>query len=256
MCGQADTALVKIYLNDKIIATDSVWLEPGHTKLLEHVLPTNEKGIFNLKAGDISRIVKIYDSNTESDVLNISPSNVESAHLVQDISGMKNNGFRETDTGEHSDKVLRFSSSESLNLFDQTITLMIWVKPEQYAMADLITKGDHIVIQCSGHALTFFAGGWGLGDCTAPLPANWLNNWHHIAGVCKGKLLQLYIDGKLQASTNLDFRPKLKSFGNWMIGGNEEFPNERIFKGEIDGIRIFKEALTASEIHDMMRTSK
>lgn len=256
MCGQADTALVKIYLNDKIIATDSVWLEPGHAKLLEHVLPTNEKGIFNLKAGDISRIVKIYDSNTESDVLNISPSNVESAHLVQDISGMKNNGFRETDTGEHSHKVLRFSSSESLNLFDQTITLMIWVKPEQYAMADLITKGDHIVIQCSGHALTFFAGGWGLGDCTAPLPANWLNSWHHIAGVCNGKLLQLYIDGKLLASTNLDFRPKLKSFGNWMIGGNEEFPNERIFRGEIDGIRIFKEALTASEIHDMMRTSK
>jgi alpha-1,2-mannosidase, putative len=256
LCGQADTALVKIYLDNKIIAADSVWLEPGQAKLLEHVLPTDEKGIFNLKAGNISRIVKIYDSNAESDVLNISPSDVKSEHLVFDISGMKNNGFRETGTGESCDEVLRFDPSESLNQFGKTITLMAWVKPEKYAMADLISKGDHIVIQCSGHALTFFAGGWGLGDCTAPLPANWLNNWHHVAGVCNGKLLQLYIDGKLAATTNLDFQPKLKSFGNWMAGGNEEFPNERIFKGKIDEIRIFKEALSANEIQEVMGISR
>lgn len=219
-------------------------------------MPTEEKGIFNLKAGNIATDVKIYSSNLESDVLNISHSNAEYERFVPDISGMENNGIRETRAGEPGKEVLRFNPSESLNLFDQTITLMVWVKPEQYAMADLISKGDHIVIQCNRQSITFFSGGWGLGDCTAPLPANWLNNWHHIAGVCNGKLLQLYVDGELAASTNLDFQPRLKSFGNWRIGGNEEFPNERIFKGEIDGIRIFKEALTATEINDVMRTSK
>jgi hypothetical protein len=80
------------------------------------------------------------------------------------------------------------------------------------------------------------------------LPENWLNTWHHIAGVCDGTSLRVYIDGKLAGTTNLGVPVNLSVTAKWTLGRNEEFPSERIFTGFMDQVGIFSSALPAEEI--------
>jgi hypothetical protein len=133
---------------------------------------------------------------------------------------------------------------------------MAWVFPgESQRMADILSKGDFIVFQQNRHSLTFFAGGWGNGTCTVPLPENWLNNWHHIAGVRHGELMQIYINGILAREMSTGLSENLSSVARWVLGGNEEFPDKRFFKGKIDHFRVFVEALNQEDIQSEMLRS-
>jgi hypothetical protein len=142
-------------------------------------------------------------------------------------------------------------NSQSLDNMGENITMMAWVYPkgEETGLVDMLTKGDsHVLQMMNNKTLTFFAGGWGRGDCTVNLPANWKQQWHHIAGVCKGDILSVYIDGKLSGTSKVEGAVNLSIGNKWQIGRNEEFPSERIFHGYIDGVKVFEEALSADEI--------
>ena len=254
--GRIDTAQISVSLGTKIIARDQIILEPGQQKHMEHKLTATEDGRFVLTAGDVSISVNVYESNIGSEVLHICPVSDLVTDTIPDRSGMGNNGIRkQSGTKEQKFQLpINFGPSSSLNLFKNTITVMAWVNAgQQDDLSDIVSKGDHIVIQQNNHQITFFAGGWGQGDCTVPLPADWQNNWHHVAGVCNGKLLQLYIDGQLVSSTTLDFPSNLFTYSNWTVGGNEEFPGKRLFQGKINHLKIFKEALSGEEIQREMR---
>ena len=139
---------------------------------------------------------------------------------------------------------------------DSTITVMAWVCPKAISngLTDMITKGDNHVLQLvNGRQITFFAGGWGRGDCTVDLPVDWLNHWHHIAGVCDGRSLKLYIDGVLKGTTELEEAVNLSNTNKWTIGRNEEFPMQRIFTGLIDQVKIFAVPLNAQAIRGEMK---
>jgi len=141
----------------------------------------------------------------------------------------------------------------------ETITMLLWVLPigKNDGLVDLFTKGDYHVLQVAGNKqLTFFAGGWGRGECGAPSPANWFNNWHHLAGVCDGNSLKVYIDGALKGTTRLPDRINLSVPNKWTIGRNEEFPGQRIFDGYMDHIKIFAAPLSANEIMAIMKKEK
>lgn len=133
---------------------------------------------------------------------------------------------------------------------------MTWVKAtgQSRELMDIITKGDFIVLQANGNrTLSFFAGGWGRGVCTVPLPKNWLDNWHHIAGVSDGYILKIFIDGIESGSLVINEPVSLASSAKWMIGRNEEFPDQRFFKGLIEHFKIFAEPLTGAEIISEMQ---
>jgi hypothetical protein len=113
----------------------------------------------------------------------------------------------------------------------------------------MLTKGDtHVLQMMNNKALTFFAGGWGRGDCTVNLPADWKQHWHHIAGVCNGNTLFVYIDGKLSGTSTVEGTVSLSTPNKWQIGRNEEFPSERLFHGYMDNIKVYAQPLSASEI--------
>jgi hypothetical protein len=38
----------------------------------------------------------------------------------------------------------------------------------------------------------------------------------------------------------------------WVLGGNEEFPDQRYFNGKINGFKVFTTALTDTEIAEEM----
>lgn len=72
--------------------------------------------------------------------------------------------------------------------------------------------------------------------------------WHHVAGVFDGQVATLYIDGRKIRSTTDDkqFFPR-KTDAPVRVGGNAA--NEhRTFNGKIDDVRIYKIALTRSNI--------
>ena len=96
--------------------------------------------------------------------------------------------------------------------------------------------------------LTFFAGGWGRGECITSLPENWLNNWHHIAGVSDGNSLKIFIDGTEIANQLTGTPVNLSTSAKWTVGRNEEFPEQRFFEGYIDQFKVFTEPLSQPEI--------
>jgi hypothetical protein len=72
------------------------------------------------------------------------------------------------------------------------------------------------------------------------------DEWHHLAAVYNGSVLQLYIDGKLDAS-----QPWTGGIGkndsDVLIGENAQ-QSGRFFNGLIDDVRIYNHALSESEI--------
>jgi hypothetical protein len=130
--------------------------------------------------------------------------------------------------------------------------MMLWVYPEanRRGLTDIFTNGDNHVLQVvDGRQLTFFAGGWGRGDCTVDLPSDWEGHWHLIAGVCDESGLKVYIDGVRRGSTPMEKSVHLYGGENtWMIGGNEEFPGQRLYKGKLRRPRIFQDALSDEAI--------
>ena len=141
----------------------------------------------------------------------------------------------------------------------EKITVMAWIKPlpGNDGMTDILSKGDFIALQTSNNqSLSWFAGGWGRGSCSAKVPANWLNHWHHVAGTANGKILTLVIDGVQQAKVILTTGANLSTTANWLIGRNEEFPDQRFFNGIINHFKIFVEPLSIEEIKAQMKLNQ
>jgi hypothetical protein len=211
-----------------------------------------------IRINDKKKRFKIYDTNTEALVLDLSLKNRDKS-VVHDSSGFDNHGRivkmkpRDSDPGQPvrlgKDCFIDIPGSESLENFGSSITMMAWVYPIGFGSADLLTKGDHHVFQVVGNkSLNFFAGGWGRGECSINLPSDWTKHWHHITGVCDGNSLNVYIDGVLKGVTKLDSAVDLVGSSNWNIGRNAEFPGERIFNGYMDKVKIFSAPLSHEEI--------
>jgi hypothetical protein len=125
-----------------------------------------------------------------------------------------------------------------------TMAVRVYPSENGEALMDIFSKGDHDVLQVKDNKqLSFFAGGWGRGDVTVDVPADWIGHWHSIVGVCSGNELRLYIDGKLAGMTRLTERVNLSGTNKWTLGRNEEFPGQRVFRGKLDRVQVWATAL-------------
>ncbi|MBI5387335.1 MAG: DUF4981 domain-containing protein [Verrucomicrobia bacterium] len=143
--------------------------------------------------------------------------------------------------------------SPQLNLTGP-LTLEVVIKPSPArGHSTFISKGDtQWALQVgSKNELEFFVYGTTWVTLTAPLPANWENQWHRVAGVFDGKSLQLFVDGKLLAERPFTGQPRSTAFPV-MIGNNAEHPERRV-SGVIREARIYSRALSAAELADAKR---
>jgi putative alpha-1,2-mannosidase len=262
----AHTFQVPVFLDDAPLQVESIHLNPGQQKAMVMELKVPAKGFHTIRVKDKTERIKVCDQNTEALIADISLRNMGGSN-VTDSSGFHNHGkINETETslndrkGDYirfgKDRFVELAGSTSLHVMGETITMMAWVYDAGTGreQADLLTKGDHHVLQTYGkYRVNFFAGGWGRGECSAALPEDWLNHWHHIAGVCDGTTLRLYIDGILKGTTDLEAPVNLSVPSNWNIGRNEEFPSERIFTGYMDKIKIMAAPLSAAEIESIVK---
>jgi hypothetical protein len=256
--GSAYTFKMPVTQNDTLIATDTLTIQPGKTKTLQHRFYSSAAGFQQIAVSAEKAKYKVYNKNTDALLLQLSPVKHPANNIVEDVSGFGNSGHIISQNNTTGGKLLfnenthiEVPNAASLDEMGETITVMGWVFPtgNENGLVDIITKGDSHVLQVTDQKkLTFFAGGWGRGDCTVDLPANWKNNWHHIAGVCNGKKLEVFIDGKLAGAIMLDESAGLSNTSQWFLGQNEEFPGERIFHGQLNFVKVFKTPLTGDEV--------
>jgi putative alpha-1,2-mannosidase len=252
---------IPVKMNDSVLYTDQVQLEPGKSKVVEHRFIDHITGVKYLIINEIKQLYKVFNDDAGSLLLNLSLTAKGSEQAITDQSGFENNGHTinlkngKTDTGKRillgDDRFVEVPNSASLDNMGQTITMMTWVYPvgQESGLVDMLSKGDtHVLQMTDNKTLTFFAGGWGRGDCTVKLPADWKRHWHHIAGVCNGNLLSVYIDGKLSGTSTVEDPVNLSVANKWQIGRNEEFPSERVFHGYMDNVRVYAQPLSATEI--------
>lgn len=241
---------VRLFVDSTVVGIDTVKLEPGEERERSWMWKASITGWHQWRVGGLSRRFRVYGSPEEAVVLDGTATSGDSS--MGDRSGWDNTIHV---VGHGRDRYLWISGSRSLDDLGERLTMCVWVFPEaaKSGLVDIFTNGDTHVLQIGGgRTLTFFAGGWGRGDCTVDLPADWLKHWHLLAGVCDEGGLRLYIDGQLRGTTRMEKSVHLFGGGNtWMVGRNEEFPGERIFEGHVRRPRIYQEALGADAIHEL-----
>ncbi|HEU4551498.1 MAG TPA: GH92 family glycosyl hydrolase [Chitinophaga sp.] len=264
--GETRTWQLPVRLQDSIITRVQLTLQPGRQQTVTRQLVAQEAGWQLLRVGNAAQRFRVYTHPLETLLLNLEPRAADT--VVADHSGFNNNARvigRQSIAGAEKGLLLgndcyaEVPNAPSLDVMGNTLTMMAWVYPQMpgtkaaRGLVDIFTKGDTHVLQVAGNkTLTFFAGGWGRGDVSAPLPGNWFNHWHHIAGVCDGAGLRLYIDGELKGAASLEKPVNLSVPNKWTLGRNEEFPGTRIFNGYMNGVKVYASPLSSREIKQAM----
>ena len=261
--GYKDSTIIQTYLNEIQKKEEKLVLNSGEKKTILSRLLIEQDGLQSLRINSLQKQFKAYDQNIDASILDISTLSEGSECSFVDHSGLNNNGKIISSGKSSKGKILKLGKDSFVEVenpmedgsFAETLTMMLWICPDNdnLRLSDIFSKGDFNVIQSSGNkSLAFFAGGWGRGTCSMELPPDWTNTWHHIAGVCDGKSLKLYLDGALKASVELKDRVNLSSSAHWIIGRNEEFPSSRFFSGYIDKAKVFTTPLNDQEIKDIV----
>jgi len=138
------------------------------------------------------------------------------------------------------------------------ITVACWIKVSQFtdSWQAIFTMGDdswrlqrqtttdNLCWACTG--VTGTPGDWWLyGDVNVND-----GEWHHTAGVYDGSKYYLYVDGELDAFKDTSGTMSISSYPV-MIGANAQ-QSGREFEGIIDDVRVYKRALTDTEILGVM----
>ncbi len=265
--GQKKLDTVRIFSDGQLAFQKAVNLTPGECFHLTHSIRYNSAGMHVLSNGTSEKKIKIYATPIDSKLIDLQTTN--SSEILEDHSGLGNQAKRLSKNEKSTDSspgiatseasFAKIEATEDLNHLGEKITVMAWIKPlpGNDGMTDILSKGDFIALQTSNNqSLSWFAGGWGRGSCSAKVPANWLNHWHHVAGTANGKILTLVIDGVQQAKVILTTGANLSTTANWLIGRNEEFPDQRFFNGIINHFKIFVEPLSIEEIKAQMKLNQ
>jgi beta-galactosidase len=141
------------------------------------------------------------------------------------------------------------------------ITLEAWVKPlSNVADAPILAKGDtqYALKQKGTTSLEFFIydatipGEWTQWVAvSAPLPANWVGNWHHVAGVYDGSNLKLFIDGQFVSQKAYS---GVYSTSSYPLTIGKDLEKNRSSQLVLDQARVYNRALTSNELNDVGRT--
>ena len=187
---------------------------------------------------------------------------------VTDQSGNGNNGTLTNTTWVAAGKygrALSFNGTSSrLTVPNSTslqlstgMTLETWVNPTTVSSAwrDIIEKGnDNYYLMATTDRTSFPAGGGTFGGANANAYATGIlptNSWTHLATTYDGTNLRLYVNGTLvatQAKTGA-----ITTSTSALTIGSDPFYGQ-FFNGQIDELRIYKTALTQTQIQTDMAT--
>jgi hypothetical protein len=141
--------------------------------------------------------------------------------------------------------------------FTTDMTLAAWVKPSKVTSAwrDIIYKGDgNYYLMATSTTNSLPAGGGRFGGPsieTLGTAALAVKTWTHLAVTYDGAALRLYVNG-VQVSSRAQTGNLVTSANPLQIGGDSIYG--QYFRGTIDEVRIYDQALSPSEIQADMVT--
>jgi hypothetical protein len=278
--GYSGATVANLYINDYLVDSREVHLAPAEEKEVLFEVFFSKVQMHKITIANLAPYtVHAYRAPLESPLApfdggKFNPVAIFSfdkwaGDTVYDLSGHENNGIVQGDvervegifgkairTNAPRGNYIEIPEDSSLTFAaSSTITLMAWVYPmDEKGYADILTKDDWISLQVKANnaVLNFAAGGWQRGEAFGNVPRNWNNHWHHVAGVCDGRTLQLYVDGDLLATAEITSPGEIGPTDKpWNIGRNAT-NTERYFNGYIDEVRIYDKALSQNEILHLM----
>jgi beta-galactosidase len=163
----------------------------------------------------------------------------------------------------------RFGNAVALSGFDEWVevhrhpatdlvagqlTVALWVHPRPWnGNGSFLTKGSRQfgLVQKDPATLEFYVHTTERVVASAPVPPDWVNRWHQIAGIYDGREIRLVIDGKI-ADTKPCSGLLLRTAAPVNIGRiadihGQEHPG-RISNAVFDRVRIFPHALSVSDL--------
>jgi beta-galactosidase len=144
-----------------------------------------------------------------------------------------------------------FDADAALDLRN-ALTLEAWVKgTPNREYCPLLSKGDHQYLlrlqrRGGGFAVGFVLTTAGWHDLTVPLPADWGDGWHQVAGTWDGATMRLFIDG-VRAAERALAGPLGASRAPVSVGRNSAHAMRRS-SVVIREARIYARALSAEEL--------
>jgi hypothetical protein len=278
--GYTGTTVANLYINDYLVDSREVTLVPAEEKEVVFEVVFSKTQLHKITIANLAPYtLRAYKVPLESPDVPFEGGRFNPVLLfsfeewaenaVNDLSGHENNGIVKGDiewvegifgravrTNAPRGNYIEIPDDSSLTFTESsTLTMMAWVYPmDEKGYADILTKDDWISLQVKANnaVLNFSAGGWQRGEAFGSVPRNWNNNWHHVAGVCDGRTLKVYMDGDLMVSKEISqpgvIGPTDKP---WNIGRNAT-NTERFFNGYIDEVKIYNKALSQKEIMHLM----
>jgi len=147
-----------------------------------------------------------------------------------------------------------FYRDQSLDISGNQLALGCRVKPFKIPQPNIfMAKGKHgYGIQMADEkTLEFYVFSDKRISAKARVGDDFYDNWHHIAGICDGRSLQLYIDKKRVASTsfsgNIDSTPFPFCIGREAETQDQGEYSGRMSKMIIDDVKVFDKAIPVSE---------
>lgn len=142
----------------------------------------------------------------------------------------------------------------TLDITGHHLTLSLWIFPRKWnGNGQMITKGSYQfgLNQFHKDSLEFFVSDTKKRILKIHLPANWENNWHHVAGICDGSEMAVYIDGEKSESipfsgfiTNKPFPVNIGRFSD-MDG--QEYP-DNLSNALFDRISVYNKDVPVGQL--------
>lgn len=160
---------------------------------------------------------------------------------------------------------VRVPDSNSLDV--DSFTISAWVRHTSNTFKTwepIVAKGDvtyrlllcgSVGIYCTGGSLNAFTAAINVGELnvsSSVVPE--LNRWYHVVATYDRSNLILYVDGALVNSTPVTAAVTSNSTDLW-IGNNTDVPT-KFWTGNIDDVRIYNRALTATEITTLYKQNE
>ncbi|HHC75084.1 MAG TPA: DUF11 domain-containing protein, partial [Thiothrix sp.] len=133
------------------------------------------------------------------------------------------------------------------------VTVSAWIKVTEGSWQWIAAQGDNYGLYLNNHTdLVFY---FYNGSAWPAVTANNLNftdgQWHHVAGTYDGSQLMVYLDGVAVAS-KAESRAIVYNKGTEVSLGAMQ--GNRLFKGQLDDVRMYNRALNANEISALYQT--
>ncbi len=145
----------------------------------------------------------------------------------------------------------------ALNAFP--VTMSAWVRTSSTGLAGLLNKyipssfnGYQMFVNGGNLCAWYFRDGsnnvWDGSGCTMPVSGIADNTWHHIAVVMDNTGGRLYVDGVQRASQAWKGNPGVATTSVGLSIGRYPAVARPYFGGQVDDVRLYGRALSASEI--------